>query len=56
MLYRLLNILFRKLIPEIVVEFEKQPLHTMPLGLGISCKVCLLSGDLHFDVLIIGLF
>ena len=33
----------------------------MPLGLGISCKACLLylnilSGDLFFDVLIIGLF
>ena len=35
--------------------------HTMPLGLGILCKACLLffkifCGDLLFDVLIIGLF
>ena len=42
-------------------EFEKHCLHTLPLGFRISCKVCLLfkkncSGDLFFDVLIIGFF
>ena len=42
------------------IEFEKHPLHTVPLGLGISCKagvLCLnsFSGTLFFDVLIIGL-
>ena len=43
------------------IEFQKHLLHTLPLGLGISCKACLLSlknysGDLLFDVLILGLF
>ena len=43
-----------------MVEFEKQPWHTVSLGLGISCKaglVCLniFSGNVFFDVLIIGL-
>ena len=42
------------------IEFEKQPLRTVPLGLRISCKAGLLflnifSGNLFFDVLIIGL-
>ena len=43
------------------IEFEKHLLHTLLLGLGILCKVCLLfqknySGDLFFDVLIIAFF
>ena len=36
-----IGILFEKLTPE-GVEFEKYFLHKMPLGLKISCKVCLL--------------
>ena len=41
------------------IEFEKHLLHTIPLGLGISCKAWFLfenifSADLFFDVL--GLF
>ena len=37
----------------------KNNLYTLPLGLGISCKACLLclnifSGNLFFDILIIG--
>ena len=40
---------------------RKTLLHTMSLALEISCKACLLfkkffSGDLFFDLLIIGLF
>ena len=35
-------LLFKKLTPEIGVELEKHPLHTMPLCLGISCRVYLL--------------
>ena len=46
-------------LTQIGVEFDKHPLHTMPQGLGISCKACLFlnisSGDLYFDALIIGL-
>ena len=37
-----IDILFEKLPPEIRVEFEKQPLHTTLLRVGISCKACLL--------------
>ena len=42
-------------------EFEKHPLHTIPLGLRISCKAGLLSlnifsGNMFFDIFIIGLF
>ena len=41
------------------IEFEKHPLHILPLGLEISCKACffknIFSGNLFFDVLITGL-
>ena len=47
------DILFEKLKPETGVEFEKHPLQTIPLGMGISWKACLLfdtlSSDLPFD-------
>ena len=37
-----INIFFEKLTSEIGGESEKHPLHTMLLGVGISCKTCLL--------------
>ena len=42
------------------IEFEKHPLPIVPLGLGILCKagrlfLNIFSGNLFFDVLIIGL-
>ena len=36
------DILFEKLTPEIGGKFEKHPSYAIPLGLGISSKVCLL--------------
>ena len=48
-----------KLTAEIGTEFEKHPLHTITLGVGISRKACLFKnifiGDLHPDGSIIGL-
>ena len=42
------------------LEFEKQPLQTMPQLSGISCKACfvfsIFGGDLYFHVLIIEVF
>ena len=56
----IIGILFQKLTLQTEDWIWKTLLHALALGLGISCKVCLLiqkkySGDQFFDLLIIGL-